>query len=105
MYYACKNCAKSGNCFSAMRLKFGFCETNFTPKDKPVQGDGMQWKQLSSTVWEAEGKFGKFRIERSGGRFWARYSSNDTAFKMPPRAKLSEVKDFCERNEYWEAAV
>lgn len=102
MYYACKNCAKSGNCFSAMRLKFGFCEKDFTPKNEPVPLVGMQWKQLSSTSWEAVGRFGKFLIERSGGKFWARYSSSDTAFKMPPRSRLSEAKDFCERNEYWE---
>ena len=62
----------------------------------------MTWKQLSSTVWEAVGKYGKFRIERSRGLFWAHYASNDTSLKFRPKAKLSEAKDFCERSTYWE---
>lgn len=109
MYYSCKNCAKSGNCFSALRFKFGFCEKDFKPKEKPEtcagQGRSMQWRQLSSSSWEAAGRFGKFLIERSRGKFWARYSSSDTAFKMPPKVKLIEAKNMCENNEYWEDAV
>lgn len=54
---------------------------------------GMQWKQPKSSEWVAEGKSGKF---------WARYCSEDFSFKMPPKAKLSDAKEMCENNEYWE---
>lgn len=67
--------------------------------------DSMQWKQLSLTIWEAVGKYGKFRIEHSRGKFWSHYASNDTAFKMPPKAELSEAKAMRERNTNWEDVV
>lgn len=63
---------------------------------------GMQWKQPKSSEWVAEGKDGKFVIERSRGKFWARYCSEDCTFKMPPKSKLSEAKEMCENNVYWE---
>lgn len=66
---------------------------------------GMQWKQLSSTVWEAVGRDGKFRIERSRGKFWAHYASEDVNKRFPPKDKLVDVKDMCERDEYWEDAA
>lgn len=66
---------------------------------------GMQWKQLSSSVWEAEGRDGKFRIEHSKGKFWAVYASESAPIKFRPKDKLSEAKDFCERSTYWEDAV
>lgn len=62
----------------------------------------MAWKQISSSVWEAVGKYGKFRIERRSGRFWAVYASEDTPINFRPKSKLSEAKDFCERSAYWE---
>lgn len=105
MYGKCKNCARLFSCPRPRNLKFGFCETDFEPKEKagqPKLRKGMQWKQISSTEWEAEGEDGKFRIERSRGKFWARYASNDTAFKMPPKDKLSQAKEMCENNDYWE---
>ena len=107
MYGKCKDCAKMMICWKPVGVRFGFCETDFVPKEKPQPPsvDGMQWKALSSTVWEAEGKFGKFRIERAKGKFWSRYASADTAFKMPPKAKLSEAKEMCENNDYWEGAA
>ena len=65
----------------------------------------MAWKQLSSTVWEAVGRYGKFRIERSRGLFWVHYASEDLSRNFRPKAKLSEAKDFCERSTYWEDAA
>ena len=108
MYGKCKDCAKQMSCWKPVGVRFGFCETDFEPKVKPQvpsSGSGMKWKQLSSSVWEAEGKYGKFRIERSRGLFWALYASEDTLQKFRPKQKLSEAKDFCERNENWEDAV
>ena len=106
MYYSCKNCVKEQNCFKPMRFRFGFCETDFEQKPKvQEQSEGMTWKQLSGTEWEAKGKYGVFKIERACGKFWARYASSDTAFKMPPKDKLSEAKDMCERNANWEDVV
>ena len=108
MYGKCKDCAKLFSCHKSVGYKFGFCETDFEPKEKPQAtsaGGGMKWKQLSSTVWEADGKYGKFRIERSRGLFWPRYSSDDTLQKFRPKQKLSKAKDFCERNENWEDTV
>lgn len=101
MYGKCKNCARLFSCPRPRNLKFGFCETDFEPKQKaeqPAPRKGMQWKQLSSSVWEAEGEDGK----RSRGKFWARCASSDTAFKMPPKDKLSGAKEMCENNDYWE---
>lgn len=69
------------------------------------RADSMQWKQLSSSLWEAVGKCGKFRIERSRGMFWAHYASEDSALKFRPKAKPSEAKDFCERSPYWEDVI
>ena len=66
---------------------------------------GMSWAQLNSTEWYAKGKDGMFLIERRGDKFWAHYYSEDCAFKMPPKSKLSEAKEMCENNEYWEYAV
>lgn len=87
MYGKCKDCAKQLSCYKPMGYRFGFCETDFEPKAKPEpeRAAGMSWMQLSSSVWEAKGKFGTFRIERSGGKFWARYSSEDTSFKCRQR--------------------
>ena len=65
----------------------------------------MAWKQVSSTKWEAVGKFGKFSIERSRGKFWSCYASKDTLHKLHPTNKLSEAKDKCERHPCWEDAV
>lgn len=65
----------------------------------------MKWEQINSSVWEAVGKYGKFRIERSGGRFWSTYASEDTQHKLHPTYKLSEAKDKCERHPMWEDAV
>lgn len=65
----------------------------------------MQWKQLSSAVWEAVGKYGKFRVERSGNKFWAVYASDDTQFNLPPCKTLAKAKLLCERNLYWEDAA
>lgn len=65
----------------------------------------MVWKQLSSTKWEAVGKYGKFLIERGGGKFWSCYASEDTLQKLHPTNKLSEAKDRCERHPNWEDAV
>ncbi len=108
MYGKCKECAKQYSCHKPTGYKFGFCETDFEPKDKPVikpSGKGMGWKQLTSTKWEAAGRLGKFIIERSRGKFWSHYASEDVAFKMPPKSKLSEAKGMCENNEYWEDVV
>lgn len=107
MYGKCKDCAKLLRCHKPTGYRFGFCETDFEPKVKPEPASttGMSWKQLSSTEWEAKGKFGIFRIERSGGKFWSRYASEDTSFKMPPKTKLSVAKTMCEGNENWEATV
>lgn len=108
MYGRCSNCVKNLSCFKPSGMRFGFCETDFEPKEKPQEasdGGGMKWKQLSSTVWEAEGKYGKFRIERSRGLFWVLYASDGPIQKFRPKKKLSEAKDFCERNENWEDAV
>ncbi len=108
MYGKCKNCAKQMSCHKPTGYNFGFCETDFEPKERPQEQSaqvGMTWKQLSSTVWEAEGKYGKFRIERSRGLFWAVYASEDFLQKYRPKQKLSEAKDFCERSTYWEDAV
>lgn len=65
----------------------------------------MQWKQLSSTEWEAVGKYGKFRIERARGKYWSFYASEDTLHRLRPTDKLSEAKDKCERHSCWECAV
>lgn len=107
MYGKCKNCAKQLSCHKPMGYRFGFCETDFEPKTKPEPERtlGMSWKQITSSLWEAKGRYGIFRIEHSGGRFWPRYASEDTSFKMPPKTKLSEAKMMCEDNENWEATV
>ena len=108
MYGKCKDCAKVLSCHKPTGYNFGFCETDFEPKEKPQEasaGSGMMWKQLSSTVCEAVGKYGKFRIERSCGRYWVYYASEEGTHCYGPRDKLSYAKDFCERNENWEDAV
>ena len=74
-------------------------------EDIKAASAGMSWAQPKSTMWVAEGKGGKFVIERSRGKFWAHYFSEDCAFKMPPKSKLSEAKEMCENNDYWETAL
>ena len=106
MYGKCKDCAKQMSCWNPFGVRFGFCETSFEPKEQlqEVQPERkhMVWKLLSSTICEAEGRDGTFRIERSRGWFWSRYSSADMSFKLPPKKKLAEAKAMCENNEYWE---
>lgn len=111
MYGKCKDCKKMFSCWMPCGIKYGFCETSFEPKEsletQKVQSNavGMSWKQLSSSEWEAVGKDGKFRIERSRGKFWAKYGSAIYAsFNMRPKATLTEAKRMCEDNEYWEYA-
>lgn len=108
MYGKCKDCAKYASCHKPVGYRFGFCETDFEPKEKPStdsEAAGMQWKKVSSSTWEAEGKFGKFRIERFRGKFWSRYASEDTAFNLRPKDTLNEAKSQCEDNDYWEVTA
>ena len=105
MWVECRKCAKNLSCHKPIGYRFGGCNVDYEPKevklpDNPVAV--MQWKQLSSTQWEAKGKLGKFLIERSGGKFWSRYASADTAFKLPPKLKLNDAKSMCEDNINWE---
>lgn len=72
---------------------------------KEEEKTSMQWKQLSSSEWEAVGKYGKFRIERARGKFWSFYASEDASYSLRPTDKLSEAKDKCERHSCWEWAV
>ncbi|MGN0683445.1 MAG: hypothetical protein ACI4JY_07175 [Oscillospiraceae bacterium] len=69
----------------------------------PSAAPAMKWEKVGNREWKAVGKHGTFTIEQSGRIFWARYSSNVKAFKMPPRSKLSQAKAMCEDNGYWEA--
>lgn len=108
MYGRCSNCVKNLSCFKPSGMRFGFCETDFEPKEKPqikqLGLKGMQWSQLSSSEWEAKGKDSMFRIKRFKGQFWSRYDSEIyEPFNLPPKSKLSEAKEMCENNEYWEA--
>lgn len=106
MYGKCKDCAKLFSCFKPTGAKFGFCETDFEPKAKAEKEmekvAGMAWAQLSSTEWEARGKYGTFRIKRFKGAYRSRYESEDTAFNLPPKDKLSAAKTMCEDNTNWE---
>lgn len=64
----------------------------------------MTWQRQSSTICEAVGKDGKFRIERRRGQYWSQYGSEIyRSFNMPPKETLAEAKAMCEDNEYWEA--
>ncbi len=66
----------------------------------------MEWKQISSTEWEAVGKYGKFRIERNRGKYWSFYASEDAPqHNLRPTDKLSEAKDKCERHSCWEDVI
>ena len=108
MYGKCKDCAKLMSCNNTRSFKFGFCETDFEPREKPQlqsNAKGMTWVQLSSSAWEAVGSDGKFRIERSKGKFWPKYASRDTAFNLPPRSSLSEAKELCQDNLHWEGVA
>lgn len=105
MWGECKKCKKNLICHKPVGYSLGFCENDFEPKEDKLLESSlsvMQWKQLSSTKWEAEGKLGKFRIERCGGKFWSHYASKDTAFKLPPTVKLGDAKAMCEDNINWE---
>ncbi len=66
----------------------------------------MKWEKASSSEWKAAGKFGAFFIKKSCGKFWPRYvsSSGRNMFRMPPCNKLTEAKNMCEDNDYWEDA-
>ncbi len=108
MYGRCKDCVKNLQCFKPTGMRFGFCETDFEPKEKEtprLKTEGMQWKKLSSSEWEAVGKFGKFVIKRVNGRFLSQYASEYTAFNLRVKDALSEAKEMCENNEYWEVAA
>ncbi len=108
MQGACRDCRKCGTCFKPSGFKFGYCNSDFEPKEKQIKNDKpykMKWEQVSSSEWQAIGEDGAFYIERSRGLFWGRYSSakNGKCFKMKPTKKLSEAKAFCEENFYWES--
>lgn len=108
MYGKCKDCVKNLRCFKPTGMRFGFCETDFEPKEKEAAKlilKGMQWKKLSSTEWEAVGKFGKFLIKRVNNKFFSKYASEYTAFNLRVKDSLSEAKEMCENNEYWEVAA
>lgn len=69
------------------------------------QSLSMSWKQVSSSIWEAVGKYGKFRIERSRGKFWSCYISGGKSWYLRPTDKISAAKDKCERHSCWECTV
>lgn len=112
MYGLCKKCSKLFSCQQPRKWSCGFCETDFEPNSitqtkrtaSAATKKPMKWEQVSSTKWEAFGEDGAFYIERSRGLFWGRYSSakNGKSFKMKPTKKLSEAKELCEENFYWE---
>lgn len=66
----------------------------------------MQWQKLSSSMWEAVGKYGKFRIDRRTEhyriKYFVCYASEDGTQNFRPKDTLTEAKDFCERSPYWE---
>lgn len=69
----------------------------------------MAWVQLSSSSWEAVGRYGKFRIEcRSINyhkKYFVCYASEDLVQNFKPLDKLTQAKDLCERSAYWEDAA
>lgn len=64
----------------------------------------MEWKQLKSGEWIAEGKDGKFYLYKSGRQWTGYYSSysREKFFRMP-FGSLKLIKKKCEENYYWEA--
>lgn len=63
----------------------------------------MKWERESSTTAMAVGEFGTFRITRQGGMYWGRYHGKDNRhFKLPPRRLISQAKELCRENYFWE---
>lgn len=62
----------------------------------------MKWEKISNRVWIAKGRLGTWTITQCGKLFWGKYESCTKTFKMRPTLKLSEAKNNCQDNYYWE---
>lgn len=67
----------------------------------------MKWKKNAYGDWVAEGKKGRFLVWKERGLWRGNYLAEDESkfFRMPSRAKISEMKAMCEDNAYWEDAA
>ncbi len=61
----------------------------------------MKWEKVNNKQ-VAQGKFGKFVIERGSGFYWAKYYSPGKNFTLPQHRSIKELKEKCQSNHYWE---
>lgn len=61
----------------------------------------MKWRKLG-VLWVAQGSKGKFSIRHLHRKYIGKYEGEKITFNMPPTPTISEMKDNCEHNAYWE---
>lgn len=62
----------------------------------------MRWVKKGSCQ-VAQGKIGRFVIEKSwGGMYRAYYFSDYQTFTLPPKKSIKDLKAMCEKNHHWE---
>lgn len=61
MYGKCKNCARLFSCPRPRNLKFGFCETDFEPKQKAEQPEPNKGYAMEATLFKHVGGRGRGR--------------------------------------------
>ena len=65
----------------------------------------MKWIRLENGDWQAQGKNGDFLVWKTKNGWFARYRSVDHKkhfFIRPATTKISEIKELCQKNHYWE---
>lgn len=68
----------------------------------------MKWKRLENGDWQAQGKNGDFLVWKTKYGWFARYRSVDHKkhfFIRPATTKISEIKELCQKNHYWEDEI
>ena len=61
----------------------------------------MKWEKQDK-IQVAQGKFGKFVIQKSGVYYVAKYYSRERTFTFPYRRSIKRLKELCKDNWYWE---
>lgn len=62
----------------------------------------MIWRK-KGVLWVAQGTQGKFSIRHLHRKFIGKYEGKKITFNMPPTTNISQMKENCRLNAYWES--
>ena len=70
--------------------------------DPKLDYSKMKWRK-KGVLWVAQGTNGKFSIRHLHRKYIGKYESKKITFNMPPTPTISQMKENCRLNAYWES--